>query len=153
MPKKTVKEMNQWERAHYSIRSRTFKMILACGLIISVAAIAVGIFLYNLALRNQYVTIAHNIAKMPTMVFDESEGKAFADPVMQAYFAASGMNTDGENSEEYLNSFEKFYDSEYDSVREKLYEIEQKNDAFSVYLGAIDLKSKQIGRASCRERV
>lgn len=144
MPTKSVREMNNLERAHYSIRSRTFKMILACSLIVSVAAIAFGILLYNYAVRNQYTAIAHNIAKMPTMIYDEKEGKAFADSVMEVYYSVVENRGNADNSEDYLNSFEPFYTDSYNAVREKLYEIEQRNEAYSVYLGAIDLKNKRL---------
>lgn len=144
MPTKSVREMNNLERVHYSIRSRTFKMILACTLIISISAIAFGIVLYSISVRNQYITIAHNIAKLPTMLFDEEESKTFTEPVMKSYYDLAGTPGCAENSDDYLSNFEPFYTEEYQGVRERLYEIEQKNDVSSVYLGAIDLKNKRL---------
>jgi sigma-B regulation protein RsbU (phosphoserine phosphatase) len=144
MPTKSVREMNSLERAHYSIRSRTFKMILACTLIISISAIAFGIVLYSISVRNQYITIAHNIAKLPTMLFNEEESKTFTEPVMKSYYDLAGTPGCAENSDDYLSNFEPFYTEEYQGVRERLYEIEQKNDVSSVYLGAIDLKNKRL---------
>ncbi len=144
MPTKSVREMNNLERAHYSIRSRTFKMILACTLIISISAIAFGIVLYSISVRNQYITIAHNIAKLPMMLFDEEESKTFTEPVMKSYYDLAGTPGCAENSDDYLSNFEPFYTEEYQGVRERLYEIEQKNDVSSVYLGAIDLKNKRL---------
>ena len=144
MPKKSIREMNNLERAHYSIRSRTFKMILACALIVSVASIAFGIFLYSVTLRDQNVALAHNIAKMPTMMYNTADCKAFADPVMEVYYENAEKSAGAENSEAYLNAFQKFYAGDFETIREKLYEIQERNEAYSVYLGAIDLKNKRL---------
>ena len=138
MPHKSVREMNIFEKTHHSIATRTFRMILACAIVISIAALCFGIFIYSDAVKNQYVTIAHNIAKMPSMVFDQKDAEVYAKNVLDVYASLPEELAANPESEEYLTRFKNFENAEYQRIRALLNQIQQKNEAYSIYLGAID---------------
>ena len=55
MPEKTVREMNSFERKHYSLEAKTFRATVISCVLLGVVLLVVGLGLYSLSLVRQYV--------------------------------------------------------------------------------------------------
>ena len=55
MPEKTVREMNDRERLHYSLAARVFHSALMGSVVLGLVALLIGLGLYTNALVGQYI--------------------------------------------------------------------------------------------------
>ncbi len=55
MAEKSVREMNELERRHYSLQGRVFRMTVLGSSILGIVAFLIGIGLYGYALTSQYI--------------------------------------------------------------------------------------------------
>ena len=54
MPEKSIREMNDFERLQNSLSARTFHAIVIICVVLSLAAVLFGFYLYTNSVRNQY---------------------------------------------------------------------------------------------------
>ena len=85
MPKKTVWEMNEFEKNHYSLGGRTFRAVIALSLFISIAAIGFGFFLYSSSIDREYRIKAWQNARTAAGAINMKEAKREAGQLAEIY--------------------------------------------------------------------
>ena len=100
MPDKSVRDMNKFEKLHYSLASRTFHAALRAAIILGLVALLVGLGLYGFSLTNQYISEAFDLAKstgsIAAKVVDPAEIAAKTmDVYYEAIEAGAEPGTDG----------------------------------------------------------
>ena len=63
MPKKTIREMSERERRHYSLETKTFRAVLMSSLILGIVSLIVGVGLYAYSLGNHFIDQAFGVTK------------------------------------------------------------------------------------------
>ena len=83
MPKKTVREMNIWERLHYSLGAHIFHAVIIFALLLSAAAIGFGFFLYSSSVSRDYRSRTWLLSKTGVHVVDLEAAKKEAEKVLE----------------------------------------------------------------------
>ncbi len=144
MRKKSIRDMNYFERVRYSLSSKMFHTILLFSLIISAAAVAFGFFLYCGAVRTQYAMIANNIARTASAIYRYEECMHFASDVLDIYGSLDEATIAQKDEESYHDLFRHLETEEYLDVRSIVKQIHDRNDAYAVYLAAYDRKNDRL---------
>ena len=138
MPKKSVREMNFLERQHNSLSAKMFHLILQFSLILSLFAVGFGFYLYTRTLREQYTSIAHNVAKTTNIVFQEENADSYIDKVLDIYQSIPEDIRLQVESEAYLSKFAEVRDEKYERIRKTFNSIQKENEMESLYIAAYD---------------
>lgn len=141
MPKKTVREMNFLERAHYSLGAKMFHAVIIITVFISIAAIAFGFYLYSTAVRREYRSQAWHTAKTAEALVDHDAATKKITEILNIYNANAEFD---EPTAEYLKKYELVRDTEFEDIRAVLYSIQAENEASSVYFAAIDRERSRL---------
>ena len=62
MPKKSVWNMSDFERMHFSIRGKTLRSTILFVLILSIAAIGFGFYLYTATINREYRKLTFHLS-------------------------------------------------------------------------------------------
>ena len=133
-PAKSVREMSELERKHYSLSARTFHAVVLLAVIISLAAVTFGFFLYSNAIRRDYTQEAFLVSKAGVAVTEETKAREVCGEILDIYAAEGG----GEETESYLARFDRVKGEDFDLVRERLSALAEDNDVSAIYLAALD---------------
>ena len=140
MPKKTVREMSDIERQHYSLASKTFRSTIMGALILGVAALIIGLGIYTYTLVHQYITEAFNLSKSAAAILREVvDVEPLADGVMSDYHAMSDSEREQTGTDEYHARFADYTKREdYQKIREVFNDFANAVDVDDVYLAMYD---------------
>ncbi len=119
MPTKSVREMSELERKHYSLAARTFHGVVIVSVILSVAAIAFGFILYSLESQRQYKERVCNVAGTIASVVDGDVIERYNSELRANGGVASG----------------KYRDDTYHALSDFLNAAKENNDLSSVFIG------------------
>ena len=72
MPRKTVREMSDLEKRHFSLERKTFRSTIMGAIILGVAALLIGLGAYTYTLVHQYITEAYNLSKSVTAILHDT---------------------------------------------------------------------------------
>ena len=89
MPKKSISEMNLFERLHHSLGGKTFRAIVIFGLVLSIASVGFGFFLYASSVRRDFRNRAWQMARTAARVIDMEEAVNEAGLVAYYFLTAS----------------------------------------------------------------
>lgn len=146
MPEKSVREMNKFEKLHYSLASRTFHAALRGSIIIGVVALLIGLGMYGYSLTKQYISDGFNLAKsaeaVATQVVDPGE---FTKNAMNIYYDAIDKGIDDPESPEYLALFDEIRnDTDYQLFLSILRDFNDSSDVNDIYFAMYDNKNGKI---------
>ena len=86
MPEKSIKEMGEFERKHYSLSGKVFRSVIIGSLILGLVAFAIGLGLYSVALSGQYISESFTMAQTArTMLEKIAPVESAAGNVMNIY--------------------------------------------------------------------
>ena len=145
MPKKTVLEMNAFERLHYSLGGKTFRAIVAVTLIVGLAALGFGFYLYYSSIDREYRVKTWHMSRAEAEVIDRYEVLREAMIVTRIYDRLSEEERQAQDTDEYKALFnEVSLHVDFAKMRAHLYHIMEANEAKSAmgrapggYLGAL----------------
>lgn len=135
MPKKSVREMNFFERMHYSLSSKMFHTILMFSIVLSLVAVSFGFFLYARAIRNRYSDKAYTLSANVSLALDKDLIADYITKTKKIYVGLDQNTKEDINSTSYLNSFKQLKDENYDKVLSLLEEFATKNGADNIIIG------------------
>lgn len=144
MPKKSIREMNIFERTRYSLSSKLFHAIVIFAVILSVIAVAFGFYLYSDSVRDQYSKVAQNIARSSYVLFSQERGSHFIDEVLEIYENNKPQSTEESLDKEYRKLYKGIENIEFSNLREVLFRIQLENDVDSIYIGIYDRNTKNM---------
>jgi len=146
MPEKSIREMNKYERMHYSLASRTFHATLMGSIILGLAALIVGLGLYVYALGRQYVGTAFNLASNANMILGKVvDVEPLADEVMERYRGLTEEQRQEVGTEKYRGYFSNLESSEtYNTSVSILKDFLDSSDVYDIYLAMYDRDTEAI---------
>ena len=142
MPRKSLEEMNDLERLHYSLSSRMFHTILLFSLILSIAAGAFGFYLYSAKVSEDYSSRAYSTAGVAALAAEREGALNYVPEVLNIYLSLSEEETGQKEEENYHERFRSIEEAVM-PIRETLYRIQKENGSSAVYLAVYD---KETGR-------
>ena len=138
MPAKSVREMSAVQRKRHSLSAKTFHAILLICLILSLAAIAFGFFLYTSAVREQYTQKAQDLSQTIAALVDPETVDRYGFVVKKLYDEAPAELRAKQESEAYTALFHNMQDARYHEACQTLQTIRETNGLASVYIGIPD---------------
>ena len=146
MPEKSIREMSELERQHYSLAARVFHATLFGAFILGAVALLVGLALYAYALSGQYITssfqLARNTAAALVRVVDV---EPMARRTMELYRGLTDGERDAAFSEEYRARFAEITAmQEYADTRAVLGIFLEDSDVYALYLAMYDEKTSSL---------
>ena len=145
MPKKTVAEMNPFERLHYSLGGKTFRAIVLISLILSLTAIAFGFYLYAASVRRDFRTRTWQMSATAAQFLDSKLLLEQAEQVIEVY---DEMTEDerkqlSDKQSKLLEHFAGVYGEGFDEVRSVLFRIQRSNGGRAAFTAFLDLKTNR----------
>lgn len=135
MPRKSIREMNYFERLHYSLSTKMFHVILNFSIILSLVAVAFGFYLYSNATREQYIDKAKSLANNVGLALDKENIRDYVSKTKEIYAGLRQDVKENVNSSAYLESFTSLIDENYNDIIDKLKEYCIANDAGNIIVG------------------
>ena len=135
MPRKSIREMNYFERLHYSLSAKMFHVILNFSIILSLVAVAFGFYLYSNATREQYIDKAKSLANNVGLALDKENIRDYVSKTKEIYAELRQDVKEDVNSSAYLESFTSLIDENYNDIIDKLKEYCIANDAGNIIVG------------------
>lgn len=131
MPKKSIREMSNLEKKHYSLEAKTFRSTIMGALILGLAALIIGLGIYTYTLVHQYITEAFNLSKSAAAILQEVvDVEPLADGVMTDYHAMSDSEREQTGTDAYRARFSDYTKREdYQKIR----------DVFDKFANAVDV--------------
>ncbi|MBR0153097.1 MAG: SpoIIE family protein phosphatase [Lachnospiraceae bacterium] len=146
MPEKNIREMSVFERRHYSLAARVFRVSLFSCLVMGLSALILGIGLYMFMLQKQYVSEGYNLAKNAVAMLKEiTNAQSYADRVMEIYHGMSEEERAQMGSNEYYSKFAAItFEREYQQILRVLDTFRLNSDIDDMYLAVYDDETKAI---------
>ena len=146
MPEKTVREMSERERQHFSLAARVFHSALMSSVVLGLVALLIGLGLYTNALVGQYIGEAFGLARSTAAVVEQViDTRMLADEVMQIYHALSEEERAEPRSAEYRAHFSHLTEQEdYWVLRAILKEFLASSDVNDIYFAVYDKETGSI---------
>ena len=139
MPKKSILEMSDFERKHYSIGGKTFRAIILISLVLGIAAVSFGLYLYSSSINREYRIRTWNMSRATAIGIDKYEVMREAMIVSRIYDSLSEEERRDDDSEEYKAKFSEVSDAAtFANMRIYLYKLMQANDARAAYTALLD---------------
>ena len=144
MPKKNVWEMSVFERLHYSLSGKTFRAVILLSLIISIAAVAFGFFLYTTTVNREYRVMTWHLSATAAEALDIDEIRRQAESVLGVYNSMTPEERLENGQEAYLQKYSAVLTPEFQAFRELIHSIQVKNDAIAAYTAALDTETNRM---------
>ena len=142
--KKTVRELKSFAKIHYSLGGKLFRTVLLMALIIGIAAIAFGFFLYSSAVNREFRTKTYNLAKTAALELDLVKIRSKATDVIGIYDSLSDEEQLDCNSAEYRSRFIGIEDMAHNKLRWDIHSLQLVNDAIAGYVAFLDLDKNRM---------
>lgn len=153
MPKKTVREMNAFERMHYSLAARTFHAVVMAAFVIGTVALLIGLGAYTYAISQQEIGDAFAISKSAyAIIRDQSNTngnsidiKSYAKYVKTRYDKLTKSDRKKSNTDEYYEIFSGVEKMKgYEELIRFLDKIKATELVDDLYVGYYDRKTSSI---------
>ena len=146
MPDKSIREMSLWERRHHSLAARTFHALFLMAVILSLAAILIGVGMYYRTVSGQYIQNAYNISAEASAILRETANPAdCVEKVMSKYRAMSEEELEAQDTTAYQDRFRSLqFDENYQQVLSILKFLKMNNDVEDIYLLALDRENMRV---------
>ena len=146
MPKKNITELSFLQRLHYSLKAQTFRTVLLLSLLISVAAVAFGYYVYSAAVRREFRTRTHNLSNAAALILETPEVVGKAERVVAFYNSMSPeeRETLADHNAPALSRLDEIRDAGFLNLQEKMQMMAKTNDAMAAYLAFLDLDNSRM---------
>ena len=146
MPEKNVREMSKFERLHYSLASRSFRMTLAGSIVLGVVALLIGLGLYTYSLANRYISEAYNLSKHAAGIIDKIiDHGELTNQVMDIYAKSRADGTAESGNMTYNARFSEIeIDADYRKLKSTLEDFRNASNVQDVYFAMYDTENDTI---------
>ena len=146
MPEKTVREMNDRERLHYSLAARVFHSALMGSVVLGLVALLIGLGLYTNALVGQYIGEAFGLSRSAAAVVEQViDTQSLSRDVMEIYHAMSEEERAEPRSDEFRAHFSDITEREdYWVLRAILKEFLTASEVNDIYFAVYDKETGAI---------
>ena len=140
MPEKSVREMSKWELKHYSLNAKVFHATIIGCLVLGLLSLAVGLYLYTLAVTEQYIGEAFGLSRsVSTIVESWVDTEEISCQVLDTYRGLTEEQRQQTGTEAYRALFSSVTEEPvYQSILGFLRVMRESSDVSDVYLGYYD---------------
>ena len=148
MPEKSVRDMNKWERLHYSLAARTFHAVIQMAIVLGAAALLVGLGLYTWALIGQYIGEAFSLCRTAAHITERNLDIApHIEEVRSVYSSMSEeermrLETDPDGYHAAFNHLKE--DADYQRLLQLLQDFGESSDVNDVYVSLYDEATRRL---------
>lgn len=146
MPKKTVREMSEIEKKHFSIAAHVFHSVVNSSIVLGIVAFLVGLGMYGYALAGQYITESFQLAKSASAALQSVVDVApMSERTMQLYRSQIKSELKQTGTEEYRKRFEEITKRpEYKTTLDVLDFFRKDSDVSDLYVAMYDSRTSAI---------
>ncbi len=146
MPEKSVREMTELERKHYSLEARTFHSTVMGSLLLGLVALLIGLGLYAYALTGQYVGEAWGLARSAAGIVQQAGGaEELAADVMEIWRGLTPEERAGSRTEAYRALFSEIKEREsWQRINAILKEFLKTSDVNDVFFAVYDRETPAV---------
>ena len=146
MPKKTVREMTDLERKHYSLSARVFHAVIMGSAILGLVAFCIGMGLYTLALVHRNIDEAFNLTRSAGSILTKV---SYIDPlieeVLDVWDTMSQEERQETGSEAYRERFSSVQErSDWQTVLSVLNDFRESSDVNDIYLAMYERENSAL---------
>ena len=146
MPEKSIREMTKWERIHYSLAGKVFRITVLGAIILGLAAFLVGFGMYVYSLARQYIGLSFETARSAAAVLEQAvDLESMADFVLTEYRSLPESERLDPESEEYLAHFQAIEsEADYQTLYAVLKIFRDSSSVNDVYMAYFDQKTQAL---------
>jgi sigma-B regulation protein RsbU (phosphoserine phosphatase) len=137
MARKSVREMNYFERLHYSLSAKMWHAIIRFSIILALTAFVFGLLFYSHQLREQYSNKASVLAGSIELVVDPDIMDRIAKSAAEVYNGLPENVRNDPSSQAYQDAFASLMDIRYRKIEEILDEFRQQDNARYIIIGTM----------------
>ena len=137
MARKSVREMNYFERLHYSLSAKMWHAIIRFSVILALTAFVFGLLFYSHQLREQYSNKASVLAGSIELVVDPDIMDRIAKAAVEVYNGLPENVRNDPSSQAYQYAFASLMDIRYKKIEEILDEFRQQDNARYIIIGTM----------------
>ena len=140
MSEKSIALMTDKEKKYHSLSTRVFRLVLLGASIMGILLLLLGMFLYSLAVANQYISTSYTLAHSAAEVLQKSEDvQALANEVTGRFRSMTDAERSDVDSEAYESRFADVQErKDFISIRTTLGYFLESSDVYDVYLAFYD---------------
>ena len=140
MPEKSVREMSDLERKHYSLEARVFHASLLSCILLGLVALLIGLGLYAYALRGQYITEAFQLSRnSASALVNVTDVAPMSERTMELYHSMTDAERAGAFTEEYRSRYAEISAMpEYELTLGVLNFFREDSDVSDLYIAMYD---------------
>ena len=146
MPKKSIREMSDFERRRHSLARKSFRSTIMGALVLGLAALIIGLGIYTYTLIHQYITEAFNLSKSAVAIMHETvDVEPLSKDVLSAYRAQSDSEREQPGTPEYRERFAHFTEREdYQSIHRVLRDLADAIEVDALYMAMYDRETNAL---------
>ena len=140
MPKKTVREMNRWEKLHYSLNARVFHATVMGAAVLGLVALLIGLGLYTYSLISRYVGETDTLSRSASSIIRKVvDTESMTGEVLSIYRGLTEEERQTTGTEAYRARFAAVTAREdYRVLQTVLQEFYEAGDVDDIYLAWYD---------------
>ena len=136
--------MTRFQRGFYSLNGKMFRAVVVMSLLLSMAAILFGFYLYSDTVNREYRVKTWNLANTARQIIDLDETRREAEIVAGVYRAMTEDERAENGSDAYLARFQAVRTEAFENVRNDLQELLNANDAIAAYTAFLDPETNRM---------
>ena len=146
MPEKSVREMNRLQRQHYSLSTRVFRASLMGSVILSIAALIIGVGLYSYALLQQHTVEAYHLTQNAEIMLSRVTNiESLAQKTMEIYRGLSEQERAALGTDAYRARFADLEQRQsYRNAVDLLAYFKEDSNLFDIYIAMFDERTSAI---------
>ena len=141
MKRKSVSEMNRLERSRNSLAGKTFRALVIFSLIVTLAAVSFGIYLYYSSVLRTYRNRTWQMSKTADQFMDKAEALREAEEVIRIYFqelTAEERDQLQDKHSTLVSRFEGVMDEGFEALCASLRQIQENNGGRAAFTAFLD---------------
>ena len=146
MPEKTIREMEEWEKKHYSLAAKVFHSTLMASAVLGGLLLLAGLVMYTVSISLLFIQEGYNQAENAASILAKTvDPEPYAREVLARYRAMDEAQRGETGTPAYNAVFEDIAASaDYAQMIEVLSYFTQASDVEDVYVGIYDSKTNAL---------
>ena len=146
MPEKTIREMEEWEKKHYSLAAKVFHSTLMASAVLGGLLLLAGLVMYTVSISFLFIQEGYNQAENAASILAKTvDPEPYAREVLARYRAMDEAQRGETGTPAYNAVFEDLSASaDYAQMIEVLSHFTQASDVEDVYVGIYDSKTNAL---------
>ena len=143
-PKKSVRDMNSFERLIHGLTFKTFIMVVFLTIFISLMILLVGVGMYFQTMLDEYRSVTCTYAKAVAMMLDDDKMLNKTQQVIDIYDSLSEEVTEDQKAEGYRKNFVSVLDNDFREMQSDMRAMQYEIGLSNAFIVAIDEEKNRM---------